>query len=384
VNLVVAAEDPKLTLARRLRALRLQCWPDLRITQQHLAEAFGEGGHPLSLSLISSWESAKNPVSPPVQRLYQYSIFFATRRSMEGGRARLLDPGKLTNAEREERDRIYDELCRFRNPDNVGSAEPESEPGPHVLPLAGSDDKIGDGPFYFADRKPVTLICSRLPEELQRLMPFTDPKDPDYVRSFAYADIDSVLEIYGHLRAVNPTVQVTIRTPEDLEEDDYTAHLVLLGGMDWNKATVDIIRRAKLPVRLGTRPDDDPYGGAYEVIAGKGAPRAFRPVLERDGDHVILREDLAYVFRGTNPYNRLRTLTLCNGMFGRGTYAAVRALTDARFRDRNANFLLEQFGDFESFSVLARVLITDMGETMTPDWTAPDNRLHVWPTADGN
>jgi hypothetical protein len=209
-------------------------------------------------------------------------------------------------------------------------------------------------------------------------MPFTDPRDPDYVRSYTYADIDSVLELFGHLRAVNPTVQVTIRTPEDLEEDDYTAHLVLLGGVDWNQATADIIRLARLPVRPGRRPDDDLYGGAIEVVAGEGAGRKFGPVLERDGDRDVLREDVAYVFRGTNPYNRLRTLTLCNGMFGRGTYAAVRALTDARFRDRNASFLLKQFGGFESFSVLARVLITARGETMTPDWTVAENRLHEW------
>jgi hypothetical protein len=376
------AEDAKRTLARRLRALRLQRWPDLRITQQHLADAFGQDGHPLSLSLISSWESTKNPVPPPVQRLNQYSIFFATRRSIAGGRAHLLDPGKLTDAERAERDRIYDELCRFRYPDNVEDSE--RDPRPPILPLAGSDDKIGGGPFYFPDRRPVTLICSRLPERLRRQMPFTDPKDPDYVRSYTYADIDSVLEIYGHLRAVNPTVQVTIRTPDDLEEDDYTAHLVLLGGVDWNQATVDIIRRARLPVRPGRRPDDNLYGGGFEVVQGKGAGQTFSPVLERDGEREVLREDLAYVFRGTNPYNRLRTLTLCNGMFGRGTYAAVRALTDVRFRDRNANFLLEHFGSFESFSVLARVLITAKGETMTPDWTVADDRFHEWPTADGN
>jgi len=71
-------------------------------------------------------------------------------------------------------------------------------------------------------------------------------------------------------------------------------------------------------------------------------------------------------------------------MFGRGTYGAVRALTDARFRDRNAKFLLDHFGGFEGFSVLARVRITKKGETVTPDWTVAENVLHEWPTAGGN
>ena len=26
------------------------------------------------------------------------------------------------------------------------------------------------------------------------------------------------------------------------------------------------------------------------------------------------------VFRGTSPYNAQRTVTMCNGMYGRGTY----------------------------------------------------------------
>jgi len=377
VSLALVSDDAKRTLTRRLRALREQAWPEIRVTQQHLAEAFGDD-RPLSLSLISSWESVRNPVVPPVQRLNQYSIFFSTRRSMADGRPRLLALAQLTDVERAERDRIYDELCHLR--------DPEGDPQPRAprLQIAGSTDEIGGGPFFFADEKPVNLICSRLPERLRRQMPFTDPKDPDYVRSYTYADIDSVLELFGHLRAVNPTIQVTIKTPEELNEDDYTAHLVLLGGVDWNDATADLVRLAKLPVRPGRRPDDNLYGGAFEVTGGTGAGETFHPILENEDGREVLREDLAYVFRGSNPYNRLRTLTLCNGMFGRGTYGAVRALTDGRFRDRNAKFLLDHFGGFEGFSVLARVRITKKGETVTPDWTVAENVLHEWPMAGGN
>jgi len=73
-----------------------------------------------------------------------------------------------------------------------------------------------------------------------------------------------------------------------------------------------------------------------------------------------------------------RSVTICNGLFGRGTYGAVRALTDARFRDRNETYLRKRFPDQRSYSVLARVLIVN-GETVTPDWSEPENRLHEWP-----
>ena len=90
----------------------------------------------------------------------------------------------------------------------------------------------------------------------------------------------------------------------------------------------------------------------------------------------MLRQDVAYVFRGVNPYNQRRTLTSCDGLFRRGTYGAVQALTDVRFRDPNEHFLGERFGGFANFSVLAQVCVTATGEVVTPDWTVPDNRLH--------
>jgi hypothetical protein len=44
----------------------------------------------------------------------------------------------------------------------------------------------------------------------------------------------------------------------------------------------------------------------------------------------ILREDVA-LLACLNPHNRKRTVSICNGMYGSGTYGAVRAQTDARW-----------------------------------------------------
>ena len=44
-------------------------------------------------------------------------------------------------------------------------------------------------------------------------------------------------------------------------------------------------------------------------------------------------------------------------MYGNGTYGAVRALTDVRFRDRNNSYVQEKFGDKNEFCVLTRVTI---------------------------
>jgi hypothetical protein len=73
----------------------------------------------------------------------------------------------------------------------------------------------------------------------------------------------------------------------------------------------------------------------------------------------------------------MRYVTICNGMYGSGTYGAVRALTDERFRDRNADYLRETFGNSEAFCILSRVTV-ETGRVLTPDWTLPETRLFEW------
>jgi hypothetical protein len=231
----------------------------------------------VSLSLISSWESAHRPVKPPLRRLRQYALFFATRRSVAGVQPRLLRDEELTPAEDAERDSLYSELARLRDPDDVQPVLPA--PG---LRLADPGDAIGGGPYHFADKRPVTIVCARLPEDQRRQMPHVEPKDLDYVRSYSYADIDALIEIFGHIRAINPTIMVNIRTADTLESDDYTAHLVLLGGVDWNSTTAEIVRLVELP--LLPRPRDlASDDGHFEVVAGPDPGKRFSPVVEVEG-----------------------------------------------------------------------------------------------------
>ena len=366
------AEAAGRELARQLRQLREQHWPDRRVTQAEVAEALG-GKKKLSESLISSWESTRAPVPPPEHRLHAFVTLFAQERPADGGALRVPDERALTEAQRAWRGAHFDELNQLRSAAQTGQPDKTVR-----IPLAGPVDSIGGGSWHFSDQRPVTVVCAKLPAKMLEGVTYADADDPDYVRSYTYADLDSIIEIFGHLRAVNPASEVTIRTADDLKEDHYTNHLVLLGGLDWNPVTRDLARRLDLPIRLPRRKDGAGYEVSYEVADGKA--RDFHPVLEETERGPTLREDVGHFFRGVNPYNKLRSITICNGMFGRGTYGVVRALTDAKFRDRNEQYLAQRFGGAESFSILARVLIVN-GEAVTPDWTVPDNRLHEWPAA---
>lgn len=64
-------------------------------------------------------------------------------------------------------------------------------------------------------------------------------------------------------------------------------------------------------------------------------------------------------------------------MYGRGTYGAVRALTDELFRDRNVEYIRARFEASEAFCILSRVTVEN-GRALTPDWTLPHTRLFEW------
>jgi hypothetical protein len=72
-------------------------------------------------------------------------------------------------------------------------------------------------------------------------------------------------------------------------------------------------------------------------------------------------------------------LSICNGALSLGTYGVVRALTDARFRDRNEEFIHTRIPGGDAISVLMRVDVVQGDEVLTPDWTDPTTLLHVWP-----
>ena len=342
-------------LARRLKVLREERWPDAGLTQAHLAEAFGG----VSVSLISSWENADKPTRPPVRRLEAYATVFATRRSWDGGYLRVLPLEELTDDERDQRKKLLDELLWLRE----GRERVPAETG--TTDLWTFDDP---------DHR-ITIVCAQLPEKYRRHLSYADPESPDFVSLYTYADPDALIELFGHIRARNPGNPVTFRTSEGLEPDDYTSHLVLLGGVDFNSVTKDVIERVDLPVEQVGRAEDAEHGGFR--VEENGRSKLIEPQLDDEG-HLL--EDVAHFYRGVSPFNRKRTVTVCNGMYGRGTLGAVRALTDNRFLDRNTGYVRERFGDVESFSIISRVPVVG-GQGLTPDWTVEENRLHEWPEA---
>lgn len=371
-------QDSRQALARRLRALREEQWPGKKVNQAQLAAALGGSGRrPVSVPLISSWESQVNPKVPPASRIEAIATFFASPRSFDGNVGHLLSPDEMTVQERATREKLLHELGQLRGEALVA---PRMSIARTAVPSAAEEiaQSLGSGLYRIPPDHRIAIVCARLPEEMRDQMPYTDPSDPDYVELYGYSDLDALLELFGHLRATNPISHVGFRAADQLAADDYTGHLVLLGGVDWNDATGSVLDRLQLPVKQVSRLDEDAPGDAYfEVTEEDGRSTIHRPQLYEARGRKILREDVALFARAVSPFNQQRFVTICNGMYGRGTYGTVRALTDERFRDRNAEYLREAFGDSDAFCILSRVTVVN-GRALTPDWTLPETRLFEW------
>jgi hypothetical protein len=359
----VAPDDARQALARRLRTLRERHWQGRTITQHQLAAAFG-GHKPLSVSLISSWENPNTDKSviPPERRIQAYATFFATPRSVETVPYRVLMLSQLDENEQAAREKLWQELKDLWDravPGPIPQIMPQRQPG---------------GFWHFGDENIVTIVCAQLPQVLRtRFGDYSDPKSPDYVALYTYADPDALIELHGQIRAVNPNSPVYFKTTQELVPDDYTSHLVLLGGVDWNSVTSELLRRIELPVSQVARHQESDIGG-FEVHPDDARAELFAPRLDADG-HLI--EDIGHFYRGPNPFNARRTVTICNGMYGRGTLGVVRALTDPRFRTPNHQFLTNNFAESQAFSIIIRILVVQ-GKVLTPDWNLPTTRLHEW------
>ncbi len=322
----------------------------------------------VSVPLISSYESTTNPRIPPLPRVDLCARFFASLRSFESDPPAALGEADLTGDEKRVYEDLKNELRRLRNDAlRARVTDPQT-----IRSAAGA---LKPSPWHFADGNPVTIVCAEWPQDMLAQMPYTDINEPDYIELLKFSDLDALFELHGHLRASNPTTQIRVKAPHNLSSDDHHSHVVVIGGVDWNKITSASLNRLQLPVRQVAnweRPD-----GQYFEVDDNGSSRRYMPVLNRAGDQVTLDEDVALFARAPSPFDRRRTISICNGMYGRGTYGVVRALTDESIRDRNAEWLQSRFGDGNCYCILSRIQTLN-GATLTPDWELGEDVHFTW------
>ena len=344
-----------LELAQRLRQLREECWPDVRLTQAALAKALG-GEEPLAPATVSSWESPASPEVPPPAAALQPMPASSprgdlSRRSHGSSRSRALPKTRKKRAQK-----VEAELLELR----AAARKP---------PLA---EEVAVRSWHFSDTGPVTIVCAELPADLTGSL--ADPADPNYTDLQSYADLDALVELHRHIEAENPAMEVTFKASRRVIPDDLTGHVILLGGIAWNMVTERLSAMVSLPVKQVA--DPAVKTGEIFTVETEGKVTRFLPKW-RDNNNKELAEDVGLLARAPNPLNSNRTLTICNGIHTRGVLGAVRSLTDARIRDFNERYIMESFAGSRSFSVLMRVPVIS-GKVMSPDFNTDGSIFYQW------
>ena len=204
--------------------------------------------------------------------------------------------------------------------------------------------------------------------------PLASPSNPNYTELQAFADIDALAELHGHIRAENPRMTVHFKIPSKVGHDDLTGHIILIGGVVWNEITDRLSEEARLPVRQFRHPGL-PSGEIF-IAEVDGEEQEFWPKW-KNSDTKALAEDVGLLARVPNPLNSSRTLTICNGIHSRGVYGAVRSLTDTHLRDANERYISTKFGNSASFAILMSVKVIN-NETVTPDFSGKGVVLYRW------
>lgn len=347
------SRQAKVRLAGALRDLRQSYWSDVVLTQVDLARAFSTEAR-VAPATISSWESMMNPKIPPVARLSDYARFFATRRSLEGD-PHLIPEYQLTQSEMEQFRQLEGRLLGFLR-----------------------DGKTSRRRLFSFDNGPVVVIAADFPPDL--LYPRMSDNDPNSARFRRYGDPDALVELYGFLRASNPTLDVFMRSGSETVSDDLSSHVVLLGGVNWNQVTRSFQRVIQQVPISQIAVDDLKTGDIFTVTDQDGNRQTYYPTFEEvQGDRELIA-DVGFLARLPNPFRDNRTLTICSGIHSRGVFGAVRCLTDARVREENEEYLENRFPDGR-FALLLRVPVV-AGYALSPDLQNPDSRLYEWPTVE--
>jgi hypothetical protein len=185
------------------------------------------------------------------------------------------------------------------------------------------------------------------------------------------------MDLYAHLRAENPTLDVFHRLSREVSIDDFSNHVILLGGVGWDEVARHFDRAiSRVPIRQ-IAVDDLADGDIFQVDAFDNA-QLFYPEYELQNYNGVreLVTDVAYVARLRHPLKASRTLTICNGIHSRGVLGAVRCFTDASVRQANENYVANRFPKGE-FALLLRVPVVG-NDIVSPELQDPATLLYEW------
>jgi transcriptional regulator with XRE-family HTH domain len=356
------ASIPARILSERLRELREREFRPL--TQKQLARAIG-GAESLSISTVSLWEKPGSDRLPPAERLAAYARLFCTERSFSSGAPHLLRDDELTEQESARETELYEELLDLR--DRALSTDAATTPRSPEPRLIEQHHSL----WRFPDDNAVSIVCSDAPREDRPS--YADHGHLNYSRYARHADLDALIEIYGQVKADNAGSWIRILPPRSLERDFALNHLVIIGGAAVDDVAPWLTRDDLLPA---VHESGDTYFFTYEV---DGEVREFKSEHDSDG---TMTYDVGFIARAPHKLVPGRVVIVLGGITSRGVHGAALAFTDTHVRDANLRYLIDTFGEADTFCILMRIPVRNQ-EALPPNLTDGDARLYEWSSDTG-
>jgi transcriptional regulator with XRE-family HTH domain len=345
---------PARRLAERLRDLREQ----EHLTQKQLARVLGSS-EPISIASVSLWEKPGSDRLPPLQRLEAYARLFCTSRSFDGDRPHLLSSDELTEQERERETQLYDELTMLRERAQSTNVSATGKGQRSAL-------------WHLQDPIAVSIVCS----DAVKPPSYAEPSDLNYSRYARYADLDALIEVFGQVKADNPSRMVRILPTGRLGQDFALNHLIIIGGAASDAASL-FAQDLPLPAAQEI-PGTDPVTHLFRCTVG-GETKEFTST--RDDDRNLV-QDVGLIARGPHPIVPGGTVTLVSGITSRGVHGAALCFIDSHVRDTNERYLESAFGNVESFCILMNIPIQNE-IALPPNLWRENTRLYEWSAETG-
>jgi hypothetical protein len=287
---------------------------------------------------------------------------FCSKRSFASATLRLLSDDELTEPEQKREAELYHELLTLRERVHTaeGSASPAAQPGQHTSSI-----------WRFPDGEAVSIVCSEAPDPPA----YANLSHLNYSRYARHIHLDTLIDIFGQVRADNPTSMIRILAPEELTQDFGLNHLVIIGD-----AALYYIAPYFAP--------DIPLPQAAAVLNGEnhffncqvnGESRKFTSSRDDDG---ALVEDVGLIARGPHPYVHRRTVTVISGITSRGVHGAAMCFTDSHVRVTNEQYLESKLGSSDAFCLLINIPVRNH-VALPPNLWRDGTRLYEWSAETG-
>jgi hypothetical protein len=197
----------------------------------------------------------------------------------------------------------------------------------------------------------------------------------NYSRYAKFADLDSLVEVFGQVKADNPENMIRILAPDELTQDFALNQLIIVGGAAWREvrtSTPWLVHNVQLPIEHPAGEEDD-----FTLTVGDET-KQFAP-LRING---TLVQDIGMIAQVPHPIIEGSTVTLLSGITSRGVHGAALCFTDSHVREDNERYIEDKFGSTEAFCVVMKVPIAN-NAALPPNLWRENIRLWEWSAETG-